>query len=252
MFQSEELKTLGMDRRIPRRDFLNGVAIGAGATLAALRFPQCRRSPERGCRQRCASIRRPAPGCAATIPAAIEHFRTHRAGDYRVFPARCRHRRRLRPRDRRRRHLGPRGRLLLAPRAGRRSARPDSRQPRRLRRTRQAQRVHLRRPHLHRLRRHDEHLDAVSATATPRRRSSPSSASRSRRNSEFLHRGLFDTYHSARRRSSTRSTSARIASSPARAAPWEQFFARGAAHRRTRVATDRGSTRQESRTTWRA
>ena len=55
-----------------------------------------------------------------------------------------------------RRHQRPDGRACL-PQGAARRPRPGPRQPRRLRRPRQAQRVHPQRPHLHRLRRHAVH-----------------------------------------------------------------------------------------------
>ena len=129
-----------------------------------------------------------AQGQAGSYPPALTGLRGIDAGRSRpstrcATPASGRarrhrgHGRKLRPRGGRRRHQRPDGRALL-PRAAARPH-PGPRQPRRLRRPRQAQRVHPQRPHLigyggtHR-------STARRPTARWPRTSSTSSASRSR------------------------------------------------------------------------
>ena len=145
-------RQLGMGSPITRRDFLNGVALGIGGTLAAGWL-----SPDLETLL--------AQGQAGAYPPALTGLRGSHAGSFEAFhsmrdgafwksaAAAAGHRGGVRPRGGRRRHQRPGGRARL-PQGAARRARPGPRQPRRLRRPRQAQRVHARRPHLHRLRRH--------------------------------------------------------------------------------------------------
>ena len=156
MSESDELKTLGMDRRIPRRDFLNGVAIGAGATLAALRFPHVA-AHQNAAAGSDARVYPPArAGLRGHYPAAIERFGPIERGEYTRFPA----------------------------------SEVETGE--------------------------DYDLVVIGGTATRQERSSPSSASTSAAIATSCSAGCSTRTTSGRRRSSTRSTSARIASLPAR------------------------------------
>ena len=142
---STDDQTLGMDRAIDRRDFLNGVAVAVGALGAGLRRGGRAQAAPAWPQDRAGllSARADRP---ARQPSRLVRGRP-RAARRRLLAASAGaagHRRALRPGRRRRRHQRPRRRPFLPRRpAGR--PHPDPRQPRRLRRPRQAQRVPSRR-----------------------------------------------------------------------------------------------------------
>ena len=148
-------RQLGMHRAIPRRDFLNGVAVGiAGAGLwrgvARAQTEDPNYPPTRS-------------GLRGQHPEAISEFDKIRQGAYGKFPVSDSEiQERVRSGHRRWRHFRPLRRLLLANGAGQRSARPDSGQSRRFRGSCQAQRISLSRQDVLRLRRHHEHRHALS------------------------------------------------------------------------------------------
>src|SRR5262249_12569459 len=79
-----EDRDLGMRRSIPRRDFLNGIAIGITGAVPAARGPGLWGRPARPAT--------PAPPPALTgfrgnYPAAVEAFGRMRDGAFRQFPA---------------------------------------------------------------------------------------------------------------------------------------------------------------------
>ena len=86
MSESTEYRNLGMTRRIPRRDFISGVAVGITGAYAAATAPRL-----------IASVGQEAPGAAAyppiraglrgNYPAAVAPFDPMRQGKYRQFPA---------------------------------------------------------------------------------------------------------------------------------------------------------------------
>ena len=174
----------------------------------------------------------------------------HQARRLRRLPVdRHRHQRDLRPGHRRRRAVGAGGRVLLAQGAAQ-PARARPRQPRRLRRPRQAQRVRLRRPHVSGLRRHDERRHAVSLqlhgqAAARRPRVSTCRATPSSRTAT-----LFEKFSSAPGRSSTRSTSARTVSCAGTGRPsWDRVLRQGAAQRRGAARSHPAATARTP-TTW--
>jgi spermidine dehydrogenase len=85
MTASKEYRDLGMNRRIPRRDFLNGIAIGIGGAYAATKAPrlfaaQASQAPDE-------ALYPPArAGLRGNDPAAVEAFGPMRQGVYRQFP----------------------------------------------------------------------------------------------------------------------------------------------------------------------
>jgi spermidine dehydrogenase len=82
MAASNEYRELGMDRRICRRDFLNGVAIGIGSAYAALRWP------DGAAAQTARAAYPPAlSGLRGHYPAAVEKFGAIERGDYARYPA---------------------------------------------------------------------------------------------------------------------------------------------------------------------
>lgn len=87
MIDSHEQRDLGMQRRIPRRDFLNGVAIGVGAAYAALRVPGLV-AEQAGAAANDPRVYPPArTGLRGHYPEAIERFGPVERGDYTRFPA---------------------------------------------------------------------------------------------------------------------------------------------------------------------
>ena len=72
---------LGLTRRIPRRDFLNGVAIGISGAYAAAKFPSL------AAQQPSAAYPPARAGLRGNYPAAIAAFRPMEDGAYREFPA---------------------------------------------------------------------------------------------------------------------------------------------------------------------
>src|SRR5438105_5269997 len=83
-------RDLGMDRRIPRRDFLNGVAIGITGALALNSRRAFASSASRIDTQPAApgSLDPPArTGLRGNYPAAVRDFDAMQAGAYRQFPA---------------------------------------------------------------------------------------------------------------------------------------------------------------------
>ena len=86
MSAPHEYRDLGMDRRIPRRDFLNGVAIGIAGTYAALHTRPALAAPQAPAPD--PSVYPPArAGLRGNYPAAVEAFGPMRQGVYRQFPA---------------------------------------------------------------------------------------------------------------------------------------------------------------------
>jgi spermidine dehydrogenase len=85
MVDSNERRALGMDRRIPRRDFLNGVAIGIGA--AALRPYSARGAQQTSTAANDPRLYPPARmGLRGHYPEAVERFGPIERGAYAAFP----------------------------------------------------------------------------------------------------------------------------------------------------------------------
>ena len=142
---------LGMDRAITRRDFLNGIAVAARGRRAERRG----RPPSRG-------LLSPAlTGLRGSHEGSFEVAHQLRDGAYCVFPSSMSTPARSTTWSWSEEDLRSFRSLFLPEDDGRRQARPHPRQPRRLRRARQAQRVHAPGADLHRLRGHDEHRDSV-------------------------------------------------------------------------------------------
>ena len=160
-------RDLGMDRPITRRDFLNGVAIGVGGALSGRMLAGI---PGIDAMLAAAGLAQDSPGY---YPPALTGMRGSHDGSYDVSHALrdgkfwttagqpVSHGRDLRSGRRRRRHQRPGGGVFLS-RAHAVRAHPDPRQPRRLRRARQAERVPARRPAVDRERRHRQHRVALS------------------------------------------------------------------------------------------
>src|SRR6266851_842748 len=85
MSTSQEHRDLGMDRRIDRRNFLNGVAVGIGGAYAALKGAPAWAAQQPGA----PSTEYPPSrtGLRGNYPAAVEVFGPMRQGAYRQFPA---------------------------------------------------------------------------------------------------------------------------------------------------------------------
>ena len=196
MSRANERRELGMDRRIPRRDFLNGLAIGVTGAYAA------------------------ATATTLTPPAAHRQLNSPRPRQHRTLQRVSACVAITRPRSRRSVECRP-GRSVSSPRStstpretydlvivgagisglsaahfwrralGAEPEDPDPRQPRRLRRPREAQRVPLRRPHVHRLRRHAWASRRRIRTATRPSGSIEELGIEVERNAEFLNRDAF-------------------------------------------------------------
>ncbi len=84
MARTREYRDLGMDRRIPRRDFLNGVAVGIAGAYAALTTE----APVEAARQRPGGADYPPglTGLRGHYPAAVEHFASIERGAYASYP----------------------------------------------------------------------------------------------------------------------------------------------------------------------
>jgi spermidine dehydrogenase len=84
MSTRREFRALGMDRRIPRRDFLNGMALGVGASLAGSARPA-------GARIQTPTGEPPYPpmrlGLRGQHASSIESFAAIRRGDYAAYPS---------------------------------------------------------------------------------------------------------------------------------------------------------------------
>ncbi len=154
----ERDRALGMGAKITRRDFLNGVALTAGAGVVSGMIP-----PEMWAAaapdlepQNAAGYYPPAQNRTARKPSRI--FRNHAPR-----PRRCvlggrsqarRYRRSLRSCHRWRRHQRARRRAFFPQSRRRKCSHPDSRKPRRLRRARETQRIPYGQPHDPRIWRH--------------------------------------------------------------------------------------------------
>ncbi len=84
MSTSQEHRDLGMDRRIDRRDFLNGVAVGIGGAYAALKGVPALSAQQPGARP--ADYPPSRTGLRGNYPAAVDGFGRMRQGAYRQFP----------------------------------------------------------------------------------------------------------------------------------------------------------------------
>src|SRR3712207_742880 len=84
MRTTDEYRQLGMHRRIARRDFLNGVAVGVAGAYASIHAS----SP--AARHQVAPPRAAYPpdlaGLRGQYPAAVEHFAPIRRGAFRTYP----------------------------------------------------------------------------------------------------------------------------------------------------------------------
>jgi spermidine dehydrogenase len=91
MNESNERRDLGMDRRIPRRDFLNGVAVAIGGACAASRIAALGANELAKVTQAGASAAADYPpalaGLRGNYPEAVDAFAPMQRGAYRQFPA---------------------------------------------------------------------------------------------------------------------------------------------------------------------
>src|SRR5262249_61456951 len=86
----EEARELGMDRRISRRDFLNGIAAGAATTLVLMENgePAIAQQPAGAPQTGAADAYPPAKtGLRGSHPGSFEVAHRVRDGAYRQFPA---------------------------------------------------------------------------------------------------------------------------------------------------------------------
>jgi spermidine dehydrogenase len=82
MNESRQFHDLGMDRPIPRRDFLNGVAIGISAALGSASVSRAQSQSS----DQAASYPPLRTGLRGNYPAAVAEFDRIRAGEYTRFP----------------------------------------------------------------------------------------------------------------------------------------------------------------------
>jgi spermidine dehydrogenase len=87
MAPRNEGRDLGMDRRIPRRDFLNGIAVGFGCAYAALNAPALAAVQQRPLRGNADNYPPARMGLRGQYPEAVETFGPIKRGDYAQFPA---------------------------------------------------------------------------------------------------------------------------------------------------------------------
>jgi spermidine dehydrogenase len=91
MNESNERRDLGMNRRIPRRDFLNGVAVAIGGACAASRIAALGANELAKVTQAGASAAADYPpalaGLRGNYPEAVDAFAPIQRGAYRQFPA---------------------------------------------------------------------------------------------------------------------------------------------------------------------
>jgi spermidine dehydrogenase len=91
MNESNELRDLGMNRRIPRRDFLNGVAVAIGGAYAASKAAPLAAAGLAAAPQTGAAAAGDYPpaltGLRGNYPEAIDAFGPMQRGAYRQFPA---------------------------------------------------------------------------------------------------------------------------------------------------------------------
>ena len=91
MNESNERRDLGMNRRIPRRDFLNGVAVAIGGACAASRIAALGANELAKVTQAGASAAADYPpaltGLRGNYPEAVDAFAPMQRGAYRQFPA---------------------------------------------------------------------------------------------------------------------------------------------------------------------
>ena len=91
MNESNERRNLGMDRRIPRRDFLNGVAVAIGGAYAASRIATLGADGFAKATQAGAPAAADYPpaltGLRGNYPEAVDAFAPMQRGAYRQFPA---------------------------------------------------------------------------------------------------------------------------------------------------------------------
>ena len=85
MNMSDEHRTLGMDRRIDRRDFLNGVAVTVAGASAALGLAQSAVAQEFS--NSAANYPPRRLGLRGNFPEAVSEFDAIRQGKYATFPA---------------------------------------------------------------------------------------------------------------------------------------------------------------------
>src|SRR5258708_30304768 len=91
MTTSRERHELGMDRRIPRRDFLNGVALGVAGAYTAAKAPGLAAADFNvAARQALGAAAAAYPpsrtGLRGNYPSAVAAFGPMRTGAYRQFP----------------------------------------------------------------------------------------------------------------------------------------------------------------------
>ena len=90
MARPSEYRELGMNRRIPRRDFLNGLAIGVTGAIAVTRQGRltAESAAQTASQPPTAAVYPPArTGLRGNYPAAVGEFAVMQAGRYRDFPA---------------------------------------------------------------------------------------------------------------------------------------------------------------------
>jgi spermidine dehydrogenase len=87
MTDANERRQLGLDRRIPRRDFLNGVAIGVGGVYIALHAPRLADAQGSTSPSDPAVYPPARTGLRGHYPEAIERFDSIARGEYAPFPS---------------------------------------------------------------------------------------------------------------------------------------------------------------------
>ena len=136
-------RELGMDRGITRRDFLNGVALAVGAAILPSDLPAATVIPPGA--EKSPDYYPPAlTGLRGSHPGSFDAAHSLRDGTFWDQAGKPSDWRNLRSGCGRRRHQRAFRGTFLPPGGGAEGARTRPRQPRRLRRTRQAQRVPLR------------------------------------------------------------------------------------------------------------
>ena len=252
-------RELGMDRDITRRDFLNGSAVALTSALVAPPWLgayglDVQQNPEQAADYYPplrTGMRGSHPGFVRSRPSAARPAVVGAVGR--------RHRRALRPgRSSAAGSAACRPRISSAPPSVRSARVLDARQPRRLRRARQAQRISARGPHADAERRHAEHRGAAAvqpagdgAAADASGSTSIGSRTRSRRSPRLRRPGLRNAVWFNKERFGTDRL---VVGTPGGfgggTGNWPEFLAQDAAAPSRRRRTSRGSSARISPTTW--